>query len=109
MWPNLFRSLALIAAPAAFAQEFISLTAERNWVLAGRSLSMQAIVEGEFGETLPDVAVSWASSNPAVARVGACIVPRRVPPVTSVAPDAVASRTHDSTRIASASRGIRRR
>lgn len=71
MWLSLFRSLVLLAAPAAFAQEFISLSAERNWVLAGRSLSMQAVVEGEFGETLPDVPVSWASSNPAVARVGA--------------------------------------
>jgi len=69
MWPNLCRNLLLLAAPAAFAQEFLWLNAQRNWVLAGRSMAIQAVVEGEFGETLFDAPVVWATSNPAVARV----------------------------------------
>jgi hypothetical protein len=49
----------------------VQISAERSWVLAGRTLSLQATALGEFGETIPGADLQWASSNPSVARVSA--------------------------------------
>jgi hypothetical protein len=75
-WPRLQAPalpwLLVALAATAWGQDTpasIQVAGERTWVLAGRTLGLQAWAVGEFGELLPGVEIQWASSNPSVARV----------------------------------------
>jgi hypothetical protein len=63
--------LLLAGAVVAFPQEVparVEIAASRNWVISGRTLSLDARALGEFGESL-SAPFQWSSSNPAIAAV----------------------------------------